>query len=129
MEQATASGSRSTALQPLAWLAGILTTGLVFSPSWGAPAWVSVSLAIMLGCSVTLFLASYVYYAVKNPDALRSERFTLSKMAIEKNLIGDDRAGLMEVDETAPSTPIARLPDSSDIPSEKEEKESSAIVV
>lgn len=44
-----------------------------------------------------IYLASYIIYALKNPDALRSEKYTLSKMAIEKNLIGDDISGLIEV--------------------------------
>ncbi len=110
LAQATASGSRSTALQPLCWLAGILTSGLIFAPTWEAPSWVLVTLAVMLGSSVTLFLVSYAYYAIKNPDALRSERFTLSKMAIEKNLIGDDKTGLIELPEFPESEVVAALP-------------------
>jgi hypothetical protein len=54
-------------------------------------------MAALLGMTVCIFLAFYMYFAVKNPDALRSEKYTLSKMAIEKNLIGDDKVGLQEV--------------------------------
>ena len=60
--------------------------------------------------SVSIYLLSYVYYALKNPDALRSERFTLSKMAIEKNLIGDDKAGLLEIAEFEETTKSCALP-------------------
>jgi hypothetical protein len=105
-----ASGARSTALQPLAWLAGILTVGLVFAPSRNAPSWVLGVFAGLLGVSVAIFLCSYIYFALNQPDALRSEKFTLSKMAIEKNLIGDNRAGLLEISEVEVATKAVALP-------------------
>lgn len=97
LSQASSSGARSTALQPLGWLTGILTSGLVVAAYWGAPEWALISLCGLLGVTVIIYLVSYVFYAIKNPDALRSEKYTLSKMAIEKNLIGDDKSGLIEV--------------------------------
>lgn len=110
ISQASASGSRSTALQPLGWLSGILTSGLILAASFGAPVWVLVSFAVMLCSTVGIYLSGYVYYAIKNPDALRSEKFTLSKMAIEKNLIGDNEAGLMEIDEFGTDSMSLALP-------------------
>ena len=79
----------------------MLILGLALLPFHNAPDWLLILFAILLGLSVAIFLASYIYFALKNPDALRSERFTLSKMAIEKNLIGDDVAGLVELDDVA----------------------------
>jgi len=99
LSQASSSGSRSTALQPLGWLSGILTSGLVVAASWGAPEWALITLSVLLVVTVSIYLISYIFYAIKNPDALRSEKYTLSKMAIEKNLIGDDKSGLIEVGE------------------------------
>lgn len=99
LSQASSSGSRSTALQPLGWLCGILTSGLVIAASWRVPEWALISLTSLLCVTVTIYLMSYIFYAIKNPDALRSEKYTLSKMAIEKNLIGDDKTGLIEVGE------------------------------
>ena len=99
MAQASASGSRSTALQPLGWLVGILTSGLILAPTWSPPEWLLISMACLLGITVVIYLVSYIYLGIKNPDALRSEKFTLSKMAIEKNLIGDNQSGLLELDE------------------------------
>ncbi|MEJ1379328.1 MAG: hypothetical protein RPU34_05885 [Candidatus Sedimenticola sp. (ex Thyasira tokunagai)] len=107
LSQASSSGSRSTALQPLGWLSGILTSGLVLAATWGTPEWALVTLAIFLGITVTIYLISYIVYAFKNPDALRSEKYTLSKMAIEKNLIGDDVSGLIEISESD-NTPISQ---------------------
>lgn len=93
-------GTRSTALQPLAWLSGILTSGLVVAATSSAPTWVLICIASFFGLSVSVYLIIYVHFARKNPDALRSERYTLSKMAIEKDLIGDDKSGLKETDES-----------------------------
>ena len=67
-------------------------------------------MASLLIISVVIFLGSYIYFAMKQPDALRSEKFTLSKMAMEKNLIGDNRAGLVEVSEIAESNTATALP-------------------
>ncbi len=111
LSHASSTSSRSTALQPLSWLTGILISGLVIAPKWKAPNWVLILIAIMLGLTVALFLASYGYYALKKPDALRSERFTLSKMAIEKNLIGDNTTGLTEVADFGETTSLKVLPD------------------
>lgn len=97
LSQASSSGTRSTALQPLGWLTGILTSGIVLAASWDVPEWVLQALCFFLGLTVLTYLISYMLYAIKNPDALRSEKYTLSKMAIEKNLIGDDVSGLIEV--------------------------------
>ena len=75
-----------------------------------APMWTDALLGVLLCCCVTLYLIGYIYFAVKNPDALRSERFTLSKMAIEKNLIGDNIFGLLEVEEAENLGKTAALP-------------------
>lgn len=114
LSQASATGEKSTALQPLGVLSGTLILGLVLAPIWNAPIWSLVVLAVLLCCTVVLYLASYTYFAFKNPDALRSEKFTLSKMAIEKNLIGDNTSGLLEVGELEnlpTSTALPRLND------------------
>lgn len=110
LSQASASGSRSTALQPLAVLSGILVSGLVLAASWGAPEWSLITVAVLLGITVCIYLVCYVVYATKNPDLLRSEKYTLSKMAIEKNLIGDDISGLLEVGEYEQSAISPALP-------------------
>ncbi len=110
LSQASSSGSRSTALQPLGWLTGILTSGLVVSASWGAPKWALISLAGLLILTVCIYLVSYIFYAFKNPDALRSEKYTLSKMAIEKNLIGDNQVGLSEVEDYEKTSNFTALP-------------------
>lgn len=99
MAQSSASGARSNVLHPLAWLSGLLIVGLGLSSYRDAPTWMLVVLIVLLGVTVFLFLAGFIYFALRNPDQLRSERYTLSKLALEKNLMGDNVSGLMEVDE------------------------------
>ena len=48
--------------------------------------------------TLLLFGFGYVFFMFKDSDALRSERYSLSKMAIEKGLIGDDIKGLLSAD-------------------------------
>src|SRR5437660_10406471 len=110
LSQAKATGGRSTVLQPLGWLIGTLTLGLVLLPLSSAPAWTLVLFAVLLGSCVLLYLICYVYFALKNPDALRSEKFTLSKMVLEKNLIGDNTFGLLEMEEPVSLSHATALP-------------------
>lgn len=99
LQQATAQGSRSTALNPLAWALGILLSAMLLAARISnLPIWV----LWLLGCSsavfVTAFVVAYFYLLFTDRDALRSERFTLSKMAIEKSVTGDSLRGFTAAD-------------------------------
>ena len=94
--EASAKGARSTALQPLHWLIGMLLTSIPIMAMAGVSSWILIAVSITLGLVLIIFLGAYIYFLLKNPDALRSERFTLSKMAIERGLIGDSLSGLRE---------------------------------
>jgi hypothetical protein len=96
LQQASAQGSRSTALQPLIWLSSLFLVALVSSVSVHAPAWVVVALCSGTGVILVTFVFAYLFFVLKNPDALRSERFTLTKMQIEKNQLGDTIRGFGE---------------------------------
>ena len=109
LSQASTSGARSTALQPLGWLSVTLTAGVVMSVD-KAPQWTIIAMITFLALTILIYLGSYIYFALKNPDALRSEKFTLSKIAIEKNLIGDSNVGLHEMDELSGSNKLSTLP-------------------
>jgi hypothetical protein len=96
--------SRSDVLKPLAWLIGLLvvaTTSLVFAK---APEWLLVSIVVSLLGSVFLYVGAYVFCLVNDRDALRSEKYSLHKMAIEHGIYGDSDAGVITV---APSEPRA----------------------
>lgn len=92
--QSTAKGARSTALHSLQWVLGMFLTALSASLFTKAPVWVSVALGISGALVLAVFLGAYVYLLLKQPDALRSEQFTLSKLAIEKGMVGDNVAGM-----------------------------------
>jgi hypothetical protein len=96
LRQGTIQGSKSTALTPLILLLGVLLLGLMGSPKAGLPDWIVATLAGSFAVLVVGFVAAYAYFAVKNPDALRTERYTLTKLAIEHRLRGDDVAGITE---------------------------------
>lgn len=73
----------------------------------GAPPWPAVMFGVLTGVFVALYVVGYVYFGITQPDALRSESYTLRKMAIEKGLAGDNVSGLTQVEhergsETAP---------------------------
>jgi hypothetical protein len=65
----------------------------------GAPVWACIMFSVFTGLSVVLYLFAYIFFMFRDPDALRSERYSIQKMAIEKGLIGDDLHGLLEPDE------------------------------
>ena len=71
-----------------------LTVGLVLAE---VPAWFVILMAVFLTLSVLTYLGTYLYCLFNNPDALRSETYTIRKMAIERGLIGDDVSGIFEV--------------------------------
>ena len=45
-----------------------------------------------------LYLGAYVYCLVTDRDALRSETYTIQKMAIEKGFVGDSLTGVLSLD-------------------------------
>jgi hypothetical protein len=86
--------ARSTALHPLTWALGIMMSalsGLVFA---SAPFWLLVCQSIATGFVLAIYIFAYLYLLFRNTDALRSEHFILSKMAIERGLVGDSHQGL-----------------------------------
>jgi hypothetical protein len=95
-QSASAKGARSTALHALQWGLGLFLTGIPAAIWAGAPQWLLVFFAFALGAILITFLGSYIYLLMKDRDCLRSEHFSLSKMALERGLMGDDITGLIE---------------------------------
>jgi len=94
--KALADHSKSTALKPLGWLVGLTLTALITS-SWSNVTWLPKFLAALTAFEIVLYLVAYGYFAVKNPDSLRSEHFSIQKLAIENRLVGDDQIGMIEM--------------------------------
>jgi len=97
--QATAYGTRSTVLNPLGWLTATLLPATIGSFYFKTPTWLGIILAILSFLSVLLYFFSYVYFMFKDSDALRSEKFSLQKLLIEKGFFGDDIKGVIKKEE------------------------------
>jgi hypothetical protein len=96
LQQANATGTRSTALTDLRWclliIVGAFLTALKLSP----PTWVLVLIGTLMVLILLVYLSVYIYFATHSPDALRSERFTLSKLQIERSITGDNLRGFVD---------------------------------
>jgi hypothetical protein len=101
LQQASAEGSRSTALKPLGWLVGMLCASSIalFSFSNPIPLWVGITFVALTVLAVAGYLIAYFFLMIKDRDALRSERYSIQKLAIEKGIVGDNISGVLQIDE------------------------------
>ena len=101
LQQASAEGSRSTALKPLGWLVGILCAATIalFSLLNPLSLWVAIAFVALTTVAVMGYMAAYFYLMIKDRDALRSERYSIQKLAIEKAIVGDNLSGTLQTDE------------------------------
>ena len=116
-EGASTKEVRSTALHSLQWGMGLLLSGIPVALFAGSPKWLLIVLASCLGIMFLTFIGSYLFLLAKDRDALRSEQFSLSKMAMEKGLIGDNVTGLIEEYEN-----VRKLIDAQEISDERGKK-------
>jgi hypothetical protein len=103
-EQMSATLSRSDVLKPLAWLIGMQTLAIILLVYVHAPNWLLIILATLLVAIIVLYGLSYGFCLLRDRDALRSEKYSLHKMAIEHRLIGDNLAGSFEPDQVTQSS-------------------------
>lgn len=103
LHQATEDGSRSTALKPVGWMTAVLTSSSIGSAYFGSPLWLTVIFGVSSALSVGLYLFAYIYLLFKDRDYLRSERYSIQKLAIEKGVLGDSSSGIIDV-EVQPAT-------------------------
>ena len=99
IEGTRAKGARSSVLHSLHVAIGLTFGGFMVSIWLDSPKWVLQFLGLILALLFLLYICSYIYLIRTDKDALRSESFTLSKMAIEKGLVGDDLTGLIQATE------------------------------
>lgn len=110
VQQAMMNGGRSTVLKPLGVALGLLLGGLAAASYSKLDPWIINALAILTLATGVLYLAAYVYFAFKNPDALRSETFAIQKLAIEKRLVGDSVTGIMKAATDLPGVGVQSQP-------------------
>lgn len=88
--------SRSSITNPLQWMVVILLGGILLGAIIKFPSWLIECLVGCLLLVLAVFLYSYLFFMHTKPDVLRSEQFHLSKMRIERGLVGDSLTGLVE---------------------------------
>ncbi len=92
--EASAKGAKSTALHSLQWLMAMLLVSLPVCVFVNTPEWLLYLVTGALGLVLLVFLIAYIFLLFTDRDSLRSETYTLSKMAIERGLVGDNLTGL-----------------------------------
>ena len=99
IQRGTARGSRSNVLASLIWALALMTAAFVGSIAAAAAGAGAVFFAALMIVSFVFLLGWYSYFAINDPDALRSERFAIQKLSIERGSIGDSAAGVFPVGE------------------------------
>lgn len=109
LHQARIGQSRSSVVNPLQWTLVILITGILCFLLVHAPVWLIEIFGIALAVIILLLVFAFVFFMVTNPDALRSERYSLVKTAMEKKFVGDSLTGLREVIEVFEGSEVKSL--------------------
>jgi len=99
-------------MSPLGWLLTIEIGGLVACLKYAAPAWMITVFGVLIAVTVIVYIGGYSYFAYTNPESLRTEKYSLDKMAIERSVRGDNLSGIVDSPPQlgAGTTPIATLP-------------------
>jgi hypothetical protein len=97
-----AENAKSTALKPLGWLVTILSASSISAFYFKSPSWLGATFGALTAVSIVGYLVAYAYFAYTDKDALRSEKFYLQKLAIQRGFIGDDMTGYIRLDASAP---------------------------
>jgi hypothetical protein len=103
LQQVLSGNTKSTVLKPLGWLIGLTLVASVSMYHYGVPAWLAGTVGTLCIASIVLYIAAYIYFAITDKDALRSERYSIQKLAIQKGFIGDDQSGYMPIQQQRPS--------------------------
>ena len=97
LNHASVDGSKSTVLKPLGWALVMIFPTIIASAYLKVDEWITIMFSISFGLILFMYLSSYVYFMLTDSDALRSEKYSLKKMEIQKTLIGDSDRGMKEV--------------------------------
>ncbi|HEV3073220.1 MAG TPA: hypothetical protein VHB47_02280 [Thermoanaerobaculia bacterium] len=95
LQARAAGGRRSTVLQPLLWVLAVLLAAIVAMARSHVPDWIVGGTFFCAVGTLALIAFAYIHLLFKDYGALRSERFNLAKMSIEKGVMGDDLRGLL----------------------------------
>lgn len=94
------SQSKSTILRPLSWLTSICVVALLGVVRFNGPKWLLIVVAVSFCLTVALYLGSFIFcLSTGQIDALRTERYSLEKLALERGFRGDSSVGLFRIGE------------------------------
>lgn len=97
-QRSDASGSKSTILKPLTWFISLLIGGLLATLYLKAQNAIIIFFIVLISLACLAFFFAYIYCLFTIPDALRSETYSIQKMAIEKGIYGDNSSGTFIAD-------------------------------
>ena len=90
----TATAKRATALQPVIWVLVASLVAPVVASNYSGANWLTLVFAGIAVFVALVFVGAFIYLLVVDRDALRSERFALRKMRIERGVSGDSDLGV-----------------------------------
>ena len=107
-EQMTAGRWQSDIIKPITLILGMLFVAFLISllVSEKYP-WAPVMLGSLICLLIFLLVFAYVYCLFVDRDSLRSERHSISKLAIEHGVFGDSESGILSIEHEMvnPDTP------------------------
>ena len=92
LEYVSAKSARSTVLHPLQWFAVIAMSGTIGTVLCKADFFIVRLFALTFVGTCALGGVAYVYFSLKDPNALRSERYLLSKLSLENERLIQERS-------------------------------------
>ena len=98
-KQATAQGFKSNVVKPLMGMFTLFVIATVVL-YWLEVPYFSIAMGCLMMIAGIVFLIAYLYCLFKNPDYLRSEKFVVEKMAIEKAALGNSMTPMIKLPET-----------------------------
>jgi hypothetical protein len=90
------TGSRSTILKPLGVALSMLLSATILAFYLKLPSILGVVFSAFTGITLTLYLVTYVYCLINDRESLRSEKYSIQRLAIEKGFVGDSLQGIFE---------------------------------
>lgn len=94
LRKSAISGSRSTILQPNIWLLTLVSIILFLLVFTDAPDYLIYIFTGIFILGVFVFFGVFVYCLFTDKDAIRSEKYSLSKLAIKRGIYGDSATGV-----------------------------------
>ena len=70
--------------------------------------WIIKSLFLCTIVTIIVYVFAYIYLLLHDRDALRSEKYSIQKLAIEHGLVGDSETGIFNIDAEKDMKRIAR---------------------